>query len=520
MKNQLKHLSAGALVLAALNHAEAQYTPPAPPAPFQGFINEYLRGKDPYLNQWDIGGDNRIRYEVKDGFAIAGIGSAATVPNSVSLDFRDKNASTANEYVLTRTRFHVGYTDKWWNAYGEAQASTAHNDRRYAYPNTPAVPGTIRKQGYGPENDTLDLHQAYVTIGNHKEFPVSLKAGRQELSYGDERLIGAFGWNNVGRAFDAGKLRWQNEYFSADFFSGFPVVPEDGQFDVDNGKDLLSGVYATSLMIPKTILEVYFLARNSGTGAAGFMPSPQFPQPSARDIYTIGGRVKSKAGEIGNWDYTVEGAYQFGDYRDPRAGVAGAANAGTPTQRLTQDAYMFIIQGGYTFVDWWATPRLGLEFDYSSGDSNPKDGTHGTFDNLFPTNHKFYGYMDMASLQNIQDLRSTLSLKPTTRTSVAIEGHALWLASTSDNFYNVGGGARGGVNPTPAGNGYGINPNYSNFLGTEIDVIAGYALTRFAQIEAGYGHFFVGDYIEQSLSNPAFGSRDADWFYVQTSLKF
>ena len=522
MKPTLKTaLSAGALVHAALDQVHAQYTPPPPPAPFQGFINEYFRAKDPYMNQWDFGGDTRLRFQANEGYGMPGVGKpGAPAVNTQSLDFRKNNADVNNEFWLTRTRLHVGYTDKWWNAYAEGQVSTANSDERYAYANNPPVAGTTKKLGYGPESDQADLHQAYVTIGNHKEFPVSVKAGRQELSYGDERLIGAFGWNNVGRSFDAAKVRWQNELCGVDFFSGFPVIPEDGQFDVDNGKDLLSGAYATWTTIPKTILETYFLARNTGTGAAGFAPNPQFPQPSARDIYTVGGRVKSKPGEIGDWDYTVEGAYQFGDYRDPRAHAAGAANAGTPTERLKQNAYMFILQGGYTFADWWATPRLGLEYAYSSGDSNAKDGTHGTFDNLYPTNHKFYGYMDFASLQNIQDLRSTLSLKPTSRMSVALEGHAFWLANTSDNFYNVGGGARGGVNATPAGNGYGINPSYSQFLGTEIDVIAGYAVTRFAQVEAGYGHFFVGDYVQQSLSNANYGSKDANWFYVQTSLKF
>ena len=53
--------------------------------------------------------------------------------------------------------------------------------------------------------------------------------GRQELIYGEERLIGAFGWNNIGRAFDAAKLRWQNAWFGADFFTGYPVIPADGR---------------------------------------------------------------------------------------------------------------------------------------------------------------------------------------------------------------------------------------------------------------------------------------------------
>jgi hypothetical protein len=518
MKVQLKHLSAGALVLAALNQAEAQYTPPPPPAPFPGFLNEYLRGKDPYANQWDIGGDARLRYQANEGFGMPGKGTpGAPAVNTQSLDFRDKHASVNNEYWLTRTRVHLGYTEKWWSAYVEGQASTAISDHRYAYANVPAVPKTTKRLGYGPESDTIDLHQAYVTVGNHKEFPLSAKVGRQELSYGEERLIGAFGWNNIGRSFDAAKVRWQNAWGGVDFFTGYPVVPEDGVFDQDNSEDLFSGAYGTWNQIPKTILETYFLARNTGTGAASIEPSPQFPQPSARDIYTIGGRVKSKPGELGNWDYTVEGAYQFGDYRDPRLVVAGNS------PRLTQDAFMFVVQGGYTFADVWATPRLGAEFAYGSGDGNVHDNKHGTFDNLFPTNHKFYGYMDFASLQNIEDLRGIFQLKPTKVTSVSLEGHGLWLANTHDNFYTVGGTPRGGAtlaSNVGTGTGYGVNPSYNQFVGTEIDVIGGYAVTKFATLEAGYGHFFVGKYIEESLHNANFGSRDANWFYVQTTLKF
>ena len=83
----------------------------------------------------------------------------------------------------------------------------------------------------------------------------------------------------------------------------------------------------------------------------------------------------------------------------------------------------------------------------------------------------------------------------------------------------MGGIARGGTGTT-AGNGYGVNPSYSSFVGTELDAIAGYALNRFAQVEAGYGHFFRGDYIRQSLSSAAFGSRDADYVYVQTIVSF
>jgi hypothetical protein len=432
-----------------------------------------------------------------------------------SLDFREHGADVDNEYLLTRIRFHAGYTDTWWSAYAEGRSSLADNDERFAYANIPAVPGTIKRKGEGPEADTIDLQQGFLTFGNQKQFPLSLKVGRQELSFGDERLVGAFGWNNIGRVFDAAKVRWQNEWFGADLFVARPVIPEDGRFNVDNDYDWFSGIYATSGKIPKHTLDLYFLARNTSAKAAAAEPSPQFPQPSARDIYTLGFRLKSKPGELGNWDYTAEAAGQLGDFHDARPGPL------TPKGRLDHQAYMAVVQGGYTFADGWAKPRLALEYTYASGDSNPFDGKHETFENLFPTNHKFYGYMDFISLQNIQDARGILQIKPHPQVTLALEGHGFWLANTHDSFYNVAGVARGGTGSTSAaGNNYGVNPNYSSFVGSEVDLIAGFALNRFIQIEAGFGHFFRGDYIKQSFSSAAVGSRDADYVYLQASLSF
>ena len=108
--------------------------------------------------------------------------------------------------------------------------------------------------------------------------------------------------------------------------------------------------------------------------------------------------------------------------------------------------------------------------------------------------------MDFVSLQNIHDARGIVQIKPHPQVSLAVEGHGFWLANTHDSFYNVGGVARGGTGTT-AGNAYGVNPAYSSFVGTELDAIAGYALNRFTQLEVGYGHFFRGDYIKQSLSS-------------------
>ena len=132
MKPTLKTLSAGALVLAAVNHVYAQYTPPPPPAPFPGFLNEYLRAKDPYMNQWDFGGNERLRFEDKDGFAVAG-------QPGPSADFRAHGTDVENQYLLSRLRLHAGYTDKWWSVYSEGQSSMVTGDVSELHENVPHV---------------------------------------------------------------------------------------------------------------------------------------------------------------------------------------------------------------------------------------------------------------------------------------------------------------------------------------------------------------------------------------------
>ena len=490
MKTNLTTLLAGALTVAAFEQTHAQYTPP-PPSPFPGFLNEYLVAPTVGTNHWDFGGVDRERYVAYEGYAISGKPGSA--------DLRDHGASVDNQYLLSRIRLHLAYADNWWGAYAEGQGSLAAGDHRAAYADSPAVAGTSKTQGYGPESDVLLLHQGYFRVGNTNEFPLVLKAGRQEMIYGEERLIGVSDWNNITRSFDAAKLRWQATWGSVDAFTGMPVVPREGQVNLANDQDWLSGVYATLTPIPKTILEGYFLARNASRSAISYDADPEFPQPTARDVYTVGGRLKSKPGELCNFDYTLEGAYQFGDFASTATGA-----------RVTQDAFMFVSEVGYTFATLWATPRLGAEFDYASGSDG--SGTHGTFDTLYPSAHKFLGSMDFFSMQNIQDLGVNLTLKPTKRMSVALMGNAFWLADTHDYLYNSGGSPR-------TSGGYGINPSYNPFVGTQINLVAGYAVTSFALVEGGYSHLFSGDYIAQSQAKNG-GARDADMVYIQTSLKF
>ncbi|HZP58683.1 MAG TPA: alginate export family protein [Opitutaceae bacterium] len=490
--------------LAVTVSVRAQYTPPPPSRPFAGFINEYLRASDPYMNAWDIGANYRLRFEDKLGAGFTDAGS--------NWDFSKRKVDdNNNRYYLSRFMPRVAYTGRWFAAMAELRSSYSLGDERF----NATAPGKGLSERDGP----VDVHQAFVFVGNHKEFPLSLKIGRQELNYGDQRLVGPFRWNNNARTFDAAKLRWQNALFGVDLFTAGVVYNRNDHLNRSNPHDRFSGAYFNfPTLSPKNIIEAYFLARNVSRRAvtdnwSDIAAPARFPAP--QDVYTLGTRFKSKPNAYDPWDYGVELMYQFGNRTAvfPATTVAAALAA----KRLRQQAYAWVLQGGYTWTENTFQPRLALIYSYGSGDHNANDGKSTTFQNLFPTNHLFYGYMDLSSLQNLHDIRLACTLKPTGTSMLAVEGHLQYLATTSDYWYNVAGVPRN-VTTAAAGSGgsFRINPSYGSHLGEEIDTVAAWTFLPCAQIEAAACHYFRGDYIKQSLR--AVGSKDANYFYVQLTL--
>ncbi len=431
-----------------------------------GLVNEWLRRESPAFTAWDLGGQIRGRVEVFDD------AHNFEFPNR---DFQRTGADNDNSYFLLREMVHVGYrAANWLSAYAEARDSSSFGD----------------DHSRRPSDDAFDLNQAYVRVGNPEVFPVSLKLGRQAMAYGDERLIGAADWSNVTRSFDAALLRFENPQVTVDGFVAQVVRPVDGAFNESDDHDLFSGIYAsTPTLVPWQETQLYVLARNASPGAS----------VSPRDIYTVGLRIRSLPGKLGGWDYLLEAVEQMGSVN-----VGGL--------RRDQDARAASIGFGHTWKEAPGGPRLGLEYCYSSGDSNPNDGVSETLDNLFPTNHKFYGNMDFEGWRNLHSPRVVLGFRPAAAVSVVLDYQLYWLADTRDLFYPPAGAGR-------IGNGYGYNPGFSSFAGSELNLNVTYDPTRWLGFRAGYGHFFTGGYVEESKAALG-GATDADWLYFQTTVNF
>ncbi len=338
----------------------------------------------------------------------------------------------------------------------------------------------------------MDLRQLYVDYEDTVIVEaltlnkLSLRAGRQEFSYGAQRLLGAFNWSNVAQTFDGGKLGMHFSTFHTqlDIFAGekSPIKSPrqaDDLFDGSN-KDRMWAYYATMKVFHETLVENYLIRRATYKNIS-FGPNGS----SEIDNYTFGGRLK-KAFSSGI-DYELEVAGQWGNFKD-------------------QDVRAMMAVGilGYTFQKPWQ-PRIAFEFDYGSGDSDPTDGKMTTFDNLYPTNHLFYGYMDLISLQNLNDYRFQVSAKPSKKLRLQADMHLIFLDTPKDSFYSVGRT----VTRTAATSIAGVSPH----VGDEIDLLLDYKLNNNVAVQAGYGHFFAGKYLQETGAND-----DTDFFYLQTTF--
>lgn len=338
----------------------------------------------------------------------------------------------------------------------------------------------------GPQS--IDIHEGYVEFKNFLKSPFSLRAGRQELVYGDQRLIGNFNWSNQARAFDAFKVMYACRWVNIDAWTAKRKENDGTTAGNPNLDRDFSGVYSIwKNIIPSATIDLYALQDREGDTPVGAKP---------KNIFTFGTRVAGKASSI---DYAVELPTQFGD---------NGTIVGVSSSNVKVSAYAFAAKAGYTFEGPKET-RIGFEYDYASGDNNPNDSMSKTFSNLYPTNHSFYGYMDYQGWRNTSAWNINASAKPWKSTYLYAGYWDFSLAQEKDGWYSASGSSTGALRSASA-------TNTEKHVGSEVDLLAKYIYDPRVTFEAGYGHFFEGAFIKNRVSS----ASGSDWTYVMMTVKF
>ena len=419
---------------------------------------------------------------------------------------------TDDSWFVQRLRLGFGWkADAGWSLQVQLQ------DARELGSERPKVPFILGAEG----NDALDLRLAAITWGDPKKSPVVFTLGRQILAFGEERLVGSSEWNNFARTFDAAKLVWAavpSRTTATLFVSSVVNIEgitsgESWKSDHSSINDLFSGVYVSQKLGQRNTLEGYLLWRDKQDNNPIYSaPTAPIPAPArtaaaydiGQDVYTLGARFL-RAPKAGGFDTEWEAALQGGNVNRQTTTATGPY-AGNAT-KLDQQAWALHALVGYTPAQTPWKPRFDVEYNLASGDTDRTDGKNGSFMNLFPSNHRKYGLMDVFAWKNLREAVASARVTPLPAISVRLDHHWFSLYTSQDAWYRANAVAT--VRPLNA-----AAQGAPRRAGDELDFTVSWVPDARAAVEAGWSHFAAGPYLRATGA-----ASDADFVFIQTSFK-
>lgn len=321
------------------------------------------------------------------------------------------------------------------------------------------------------DDNATALHEAWAeAILSDK---ISLKLGRQEIVYDDQRIFGNVGWAQQARSHDAFLFKYvPNENNRLDV--GF-ALNADSQSGTDNLYSNVAGYKSLQYAWYHgdfNKIGLSFLLLNTG------IEYLQNTEQTLDYMQTIGPRLTYKSGA-----FSANAATYFQTGKSLNTDVSASYFSGNIGYKVSSDF------------------SLGVGFEMLSGkDMNDTDTDIKSFAPLFGTNHKFNGWMDYFYVGNhggsvgLTDVSATLAYTKD-KFSAKIIPH----------FFSAAADVFNGTTKMDAN------------LGTEIDVTAGYKISADIVLSTGYSKMFATETMEVLKG----GSKDANnsWGWVMFTFK-
>ncbi|RKD85061.1 alginate export family protein [Mangrovibacterium diazotrophicum] len=359
----------------------------------------------------------------------------------------------------------------------------------------------------------LSAHEAYGEY--YASGKSTFRIGRQEVIYDGHRLFGSLDWAAQGRSLDALRYLYKDEkgnqfdlmaaWNQAGYGDGSPEPAKlvGNAYVITTGGGTNTRIF--NLALPKAQLMAYY-KKTLKSGDLAFM--------LLDDIYD----VDATSGE--NYSNTTfgftpnftAGKVKFGGQFFYTGGANGKTETDGEYSKVDLSGYMANAYVQFTGVT--GSPLFGV--DYLSGDDESTTDKVEGWAPKYGTNHKFYGFMDYFYVGNghggvdaksagLVDIYLQTAFKLSEKAKLV--GHLHYFSAPE---------AR--TNAT-------TGESYDGYLGTELDLVFNYALTKGVVLSAGYSQMFgISDTMKQlKLGDPTAkigGMQSWGWLMINFSPKF
>ncbi|MEI6087700.1 MAG: alginate export family protein [Bacteroidota bacterium] len=270
------------------------------------------------------------------------------------------------------------------------------NNTLRLFNNNPVVPEIDENQ--------LGIHQAFAELKLKKW---KFRFGRQELLYGNNRVITVREGPNTRLTFDGVVIKKEFKNCSLDFFAVSKVISKQYIFDDESLKEGLFGIYGTQFILNRKIgFDYYLIDFQSKLRKYNYQSGDESRQ-------TYGARLFSNYKRM---NFEFEGSYQSGKFNN-----------------LNINAYNILADLNFLLV-----PKksliLGFAANVASGDKNRNDQNLNTYNLIYAK--PAYGLAVPIGATNMISLYPYIKINPIQKLNILVQLFFLSRKSDQDGTYS------------------------------------------------------------------------------------
>jgi hypothetical protein len=325
-----------------------------------------------------------------------------------------------------------------------------------------------------PNEEFFEIYDLYIECRNIFD-RLSMKLGRQKISYGDNRIFGPGEWGNTGRwTWDALKVSYASGENFVDAFIGGTKIHDPVNISLPFlGTEYYGGGIYSHYRIKRIFTAEPFYALKL-QGSADYIRS--------LDITRHWTGIRLFNNDLNHFVLDFTYAREFGNENGKSV-----------------SAYGIVARAGYQFHTLPAKPVLCIRENYASGGTNDESRIR-TFDPAYGSRDQYYGRMNITSWSNLDDREIVLYLFPVTGMKLEFNYHRFRIPKPEDVILN-------GTLKLQTG---------KYHLGDEFNVFADYNLNPNLKLTGAIGWFLPAD-VEPVNGQPV---SNAAWASFQFSFSF